>query len=366
MNGARELLIQMNNLKNIDDIYTFYYDETNNVRKLYLNETENGLNVSDYQNFVLAGIFHQGKKKEIDFSPLIKSLNLQKTVKEIKFKNLATGDFLTVLESSKLRLVFEWLLNNDIFIHYCNLDIFYWSITDIVDSILAQQDFNDSFIPYHREIKNDLYNVIKRDSNLCMKMLYGYEYPNVYNAEIGDFIQDILNLITKNEHKINVNLTPLKNFIARTNVSDSLSFIMDNDSNILIDSLLPFYLQKINLFKNSEHFFDDEKTIVKELSKFSLRSDVSNFGGYHFINSKIERAIQISDVVCGFLGKYFTYINKTEIEKIIQNKSELNSTQCENLSLFRELINKSDKLSNAALHMVVCDDDLQKNIIFLC
>lgn len=53
----RQMLIQHNHLHNTDGVYTFYYDESNNIRRLYL--TESGLNVQP-GNFVLAGIAREG------------------------------------------------------------------------------------------------------------------------------------------------------------------------------------------------------------------------------------------------------------------------------------------------------------------
>lgn len=42
VNESRYILIQNHGLQNTDDVYTFYYDETNNIRKLYLKDS--GLN----------------------------------------------------------------------------------------------------------------------------------------------------------------------------------------------------------------------------------------------------------------------------------------------------------------------------------
>lgn len=65
-----------------DEKYIFYYDETNNIRKLHL--TEDGSN-AEFKNFVLGGIVHHADKSLGDTDSLIKSLVLQKSAKEIKF-----------------------------------------------------------------------------------------------------------------------------------------------------------------------------------------------------------------------------------------------------------------------------------------
>ena len=49
-----------------NDVYTFYYDESNNVRKLYLSKQIDGYNVDHDEdkntgvNFILGGIAHKG------------------------------------------------------------------------------------------------------------------------------------------------------------------------------------------------------------------------------------------------------------------------------------------------------------------
>lgn len=45
VNELREPIILKYGLQNIDNIYTFYYDETNNMRALKV--TENGLNIGE-------------------------------------------------------------------------------------------------------------------------------------------------------------------------------------------------------------------------------------------------------------------------------------------------------------------------------
>jgi len=362
VNENREAQLQMNNLRNIDKIYTFYYDETNNIRKLHL--TESGLNTPDYKNFVLAGIVHRGKR-DIDFSALVNALHLQKTSTEIKLKHIGKGDFLELLNSKKLETVLQWLLDNDIFVHYCNLDVLYWSITDIVDSILAE-DGNSYYISRHREIKNDLYKIIKADSSLCVKMLHGYGYPNVDAGNIKAFVQDVLNLIATNIHILSHNQANfLNNFISIALSLESLPFITDENSNVLIDSFFPFYLNRICLFKNSTHILDREELIINMFQEHPLSDAGITFCNYQFVDSKTEVAVQVSDTIAGFLGKYFTFINKVSEMQLRKDKMQMTTIQCKNLSLFRELINKSDDICNAFMHTIASDDDQTKHNLFL-
>ena len=55
----RSAEIAMHGLRNVDEEYSFYYDETNNIRKLHIRD--GNLNVVDLKDFVLGGVAHKGK-----------------------------------------------------------------------------------------------------------------------------------------------------------------------------------------------------------------------------------------------------------------------------------------------------------------
>jgi hypothetical protein len=74
--------------------YTFYYDETNNIRKFYVKEQD--FNTSFDLTFVLGGLVHSNRTKP-EIETLFEGIRLQKSISEIKLKHLATGDFLECL-----------------------------------------------------------------------------------------------------------------------------------------------------------------------------------------------------------------------------------------------------------------------------
>ncbi len=71
---------------NFDSSFTFYYDETNNIRKFYVREID--FNSSFNSNFVLGGLVYEGTRPEI--KPLFDRLNLQKNITEVKLTNILT------------------------------------------------------------------------------------------------------------------------------------------------------------------------------------------------------------------------------------------------------------------------------------
>ncbi|MCF6255951.1 MAG: hypothetical protein L3J98_13895 [Gammaproteobacteria bacterium] len=119
-----------------DGIYTFYYDETNNIRKFYVREFD--FNSAFTENFVLGGLVHEGSAPDVQ--PLMDSFKLQRSVKEVKFKHIAKGDFLDCLKSQKLNLFLSFIKSSKLYIHYSIINILYWSIVDIVDSAVAHSE----------------------------------------------------------------------------------------------------------------------------------------------------------------------------------------------------------------------------------
>lgn len=362
VNLARKQLTMMQELHNIDDIYTFYYDETNNVRRLYL--TENGLN-AEAKNFVLGGIVYKGYEKSLDYIKLVDSLQLQKNITEVKLKHIAKGNVLELLNTSKLSNILQWLLNNDVSIHYHNLDILYWSTLDIIESIMAEMS-NSSYYPYHRYLKNCLYKIIRLETDNFMGILYGYDYPNLNQDRISGFITHLFDLTGKYRNILNrYEAELLISFINDAKPLLDLPFIRGEQTHTLIDHFYIFYTNRFCLFKNSFHILDNEEKIKSRLAQEPITESGNLFCNYKFVDSKANVAIQISDIIAGFLGKYFSYVSKTEMEQLIMSRSNLSTTQDINLCLFRDLINHSDNVSNAFLHSISCDDDQMKSNYFL-
>lgn len=76
--------------------YVFYYDESNNCRKFWVDDSKQQFNTDYTADFVLAGLV---KKEEdtvdVSLESFRKVLKLQANVEEIKFKKLySKGDFL--------------------------------------------------------------------------------------------------------------------------------------------------------------------------------------------------------------------------------------------------------------------------------
>jgi hypothetical protein len=118
------------------------------------------------------------------------------------------------------------------------------------------------------------------------------------------------------------------------------------------------------VFKNSFHIFDNETEVEKILSDYNLM-DGKREVSFRFSDSKKEVGIQLSDVIIGFIGKYFIFIEDNSMSELLKKKDNLNTTQMKNLNMLRRLIDASDEICNAFFHRVAPMDSDWKSNVFL-
>ncbi len=202
VHNPQKKVMCMNPFPQQNKSYQFYYDESNNVRKLYLSKQIDGYNIDhdpdkhNSVNFVLAGVAHTGSSSSADFDDLRQRIQLQANAKEFKLKHLAKGDFLTMLTSKKLTAFFEWLLYGDLYLHYFHLNMEYWGYVDIIDDcILFGRE--KGFIPemsdeqlygYMLANKDALHTYVKANKVPFIQFLKSYDFPYIEGRE-KDFIQ---------------------------------------------------------------------------------------------------------------------------------------------------------------------------------
>ncbi|WP_284893600.1 DUF3800 domain-containing protein [Cobetia sp. D5] len=366
INEIRDLVIAHEKFDHVDDNFTFYYDESNNIRKLHL--TTRGLNVNKAGNFVLAGIVHKGSYHSANFDTLIINLKLQKSTNEVKLKHIGRGSFVDILKSKTLSILLQWLIDNELYIHCFTLNVLYWSITDIVDSIIENLTEQERcfYITINQQIKNDLYKVILSNEELFLEKLREFDYPDIKPNKIKDFSIFLVAFVQNNSESLdrwrrnNINM-----FVEKALNSDELLFVMDEEKHILISDFFTFYLRNVFLFKNSNHIFDVEKEIESIFNQTELLDRGETIKNYSFVDSKESVEVQISDILAGLFAKYSAFLTDTKHEHLDVIRSNLDSQQRTNMQLLKILIDKSDEVSRGFFHRVVSEDEVQKNIRFM-
>lgn len=358
----REPIISAFGLTNTDAAYTFYYDETNNIRKLRL--TSDGFNVQRPECFVLGGIVHRGQRRPLDITDLSRLLKLQSNIKELKLKHLGKGDFLDFLGSSRVESFLQWLHTENLLVHYQVTDTLYWSVVDIVDAIIAGSEMKE-LIQYNWMLKDSLYGLLRDDPDGTAEFLGRYEYPNVGQERRKIFLEELMALA---EYRKNVldffAYQMLKGVLEVAIRLKSLPYLEDEPPNILIDGFGPFYLNRLCLFSRSFHILDHEHQIEHYLTDLQLTESGQPLQHFRFTDSVDEPGVQISDVITGLLGKLFNYVITTPMELMEADIRGLSEMQSRNLSNLSELLDRSTNESSAFAQYVLSSED-QKRAGFL-
>lgn len=342
-----------------DTPYTFYYDETNNIKTFYVRE--NDFNYSFTANFVLGGLAHEGNAPDVQ--PLIDSFKLQKTATEVKFKHIAFGDFLDCLKSQKFKLYLQFVKDSEIYVHYSSLNILYWSIVDIVDSaIMHSESAMKLGLPFANRLKNDLYKLARLEIDAVIQLFYRFGYPNVKSWELIDFIEGLTALfepyLTKTE--FHFGLESLRQILKEAKKKGSLAFIMDETDHILLSDLSQFYLKPIYTFRTSAHIFDNEDAIRTIMSGYRILENGIETKNYSFVDSQDSQLTQLSDIFIGFMGKFTQYRNTHPIQEIEADIKSLTPLQSDNLHLFIDVIKKSAQKNPAFLHAMDSHEEVMK------
>jgi len=360
VNDLREMSIIMYSLNKakMNQGYKFYYDETNNVKKLILKE--HTLNNQVNKHFVLGGIVMNNDTLQTDdsiFNELKSKCNLQDNINEIKSHHIYNGLFEDCLKSKKLTVILEWLLENQIPIHFTRVNLFYYGIVDIIDSICT----DDSFKKYDtRFLKNELYTLAKKDISGLINLMYRYNYPNIIDSDVSSFLTEILSFTILNDPN-SENLIEL--FTSALNLKE-LVFIQDNQDKILYEDLQQFYNYPIYMYINSEHIFDNESDVENRFKDIIFTNNGTELKNYKFVDSKSDIFIQISDVIVGLISKYAEFIDSRDsLDKWFDNLSndrKLGQIMKNNMILICKLLKFSEECNLAFMHNIICIDEYIK------
>ncbi|WP_155634847.1 hypothetical protein [Burkholderia cepacia] len=371
--------------------YTFYYDESNNHRKFYINENDGSYNVDNdprrkhaaATNFMLAGLAHRGDTCTANTSDLIKCLRLQKTAKELKFDQVASGNFDAVLKSAKINQILKWILDSDLYIHYFNLSMEYWAFVDIIDDCvhhclnsgrirLQSEQHWRHFLDFHKDV---LFRLLEVDKANFLETMRKFNYPKIHGNE-RDFLLALRNLAINRANLLSLNdaddsiaeeiksMTSLADLLSECMDIEGMDLTFNDEAGLLVDGLSVFYQNRGVMFKNSMHVFDDEFSVEDDLK--ILNSDTSRARiKYRFVNSVDSHLTQISDVVAGLFAKYFEFIERNTMKQILNMKSKFNRYQQETLRLMREIIDKSDNECKPFLYYVMTASAHHKHGTFM-
>lgn len=349
---VRKNEIELHQLKGMDNPYIFYYDESNNHRKINLNiNKENFLNILN-KNFALGGIVKKQKSSlKIEVDKLIQDLNFQPNQKEIKSKNFFNSknkDFLQCMNSERLELLLEWLDKNELYIHYIVENNLYWGIIDIIESLnININSIADVQYIYH--LKYILYIYVKKDISKLYDTLKKYKYPNIKEEDFGNFLNELLFWLYNIELLNLKHEKTIKELIELIKKEKELFYLTDNKNYEFVEGYENLYISRIYKFLNSKHIFDTEKRIIKKIGnpltnkkgEFEIECNKVLLKNYQFEDSKSNVFIQISDIIIGVIAKLYDYLDKKNVEQIEKDIKKLNNNEKNNIKKLLQIIDKS-------------------------
>ncbi|MGF7151882.1 hypothetical protein FHS96_005550 [Sphingomonas zeicaulis] len=354
----RAMAIAMGELTGLDEVRTFYHDETNNIRKLRIDER--GFNVDTLKTFVLGGVSHAGPPRPLDMARLRKALATPAAVAELKVDNIAKGDFTRLIASPRLAIVLDWVRDQGLVWHYSELDPLYWSIVDIIDSILPESGNPMLFMAASR-IKSDLHLILSQNIPAVVDLFYRHDYPGLapgthraFLNELRALVRDHLDILPHFEGMM------LKGIVEMGRSLEGLEFVEDNAPHLLIAEFSAFYTQRIALFRNAHHILDMEPVIRAQFERLPLSANGVPVTNYRFADSKTEAGIQIADIVTGLLGKMHSFVAEQPREAIIAFRDELPADALANLDRIRDALTLSDRANRAFIHHVASLHDIDK------
>lgn len=334
---------------------TFYFDESNNIRKGIIREV--GDNNPDLENlcFVLGGVILNGP---LNFDELLQDIGAKQVPKDAKFNFFAfkKSKFEDVISNSRLRKLFEYLLNNNILIHFFVLHYMHFALVDILDSLIQENDINQqAALSYYQHLQSDMTEVLYQDYDSLHDILFKYEFPNVDKKKANSFINKIIELYTSNldnfdkDNPNSFSKEVLRQIIKAKRDKKNMLFLEDNLSYIISEGVFQIYINRMIEVKDKK-VFDIEPTIIRNLEK--LDENYQSKLKTSFVDSAKNREIQISDVICGFVGKLYSFIGHNNEEKITEFIKSLdrNSESFMTLKAFISIMEKSDALSPYLFH----------------
>lgn len=329
---------ELNWIPNTDIPYTLYYDESNNIRRLAL--TESGLNHGALDCFVLGGIALRPGARLPEVVSLRKRARIQLSTKELKLKHFAEGDYAACLDSAKLEIFLTWVLDAPVHLHFSNFSVLNWAIVDLVDSILAADRYR-ALQEYHRDLKTELHALVRTDPLGYFRLLKTFDYPNIAPERHAEFLRAVRAFLFRKGFIFrNFHTMTLSDLLQEAAGNVTLAFLTDNKSDILVDRFDGVFLQRMATFRRAKHVFDEEDQVRRRLDERRVVFKGQAID-YCFENSEREPAIQISDVLCGLLGKHFSSMEKRSIEELEAWTSTLSDQQRCNRALLSQLIDNA-------------------------
>lgn len=335
--------------------WRFYYDETNNFRRLRVGKAvkesaDGSRNVSDSleKSFIIGGVAFATKEAEetirrnFDAQQFPTSLDRQSGKHETKCKQICIGhNVIQILNNTRVGRVSDFLRlldKDDVYVHVSTSNaFFYYIVSEIVQKLTWILGIDDKGIDYSSHFLEDvLYDIARDDKAWFMETLRCWGYPSMdYTPDIRKFCDaferhvrsagdsTLCGYSIKRDPTRWCELGRLLRHVAMKCIligegSDERLRIGSGDDYI-VDSLCDFYWAPCLMwYPFSHHVFDEEETVKEKLESLLPEGTITNG---EMRNSADDTMIQVSDIWVGLYAKYEELLDGYVTETILPNYS---------------------------------------------
>lgn len=319
--------------------HIIYCDESMNVRKALIRT-----NINDELKdlfFTLGGIVTPNNVNLND----IKVLFPEHKHGELKYDFISYGKPMPdCLSSDRLSRLLDFLISNDIKIHFNIKNYIYYGLADIIDSFQISYDKH-----VVDTLKSVFYDYLIKSFDETYQLLIDFEYPSVPHGKEKQFVGRLIEVLEKSlQQEINkssqeYSIASLLLKTLKNKFDYDLILVQDNEAFVLENSMIYDYIHTSSIFLFNGVIFDEEKKIESELAEIDPAFlETMNCS---FVNSKVNIGIQISDCIAGLISRLLSYVVQIykETGKDILTVLKDSPTAIENLKKFGALYSRSNE-----------------------
>lgn len=356
------------NKKEADRKLFFYYDETDNCRKMRINiNSETGFNNSISSIFILGGIVSDKIVSTEKANELFGQLKINGKPAEIKYKTIfgRRSDFKNIMKSENLHIILKWLKENDLYVHFTEYSVIDNICNQIMESLSCSKEIN--------QLEKDILKcLIIKESFGFAKLLDELEYPQIQNYGLFWIkLKKLFNIdeLTKKEHSINsvegltllIQQESLKSLqrkieLAYESKTRLASSYIPKEKGLILDNFGIVYQKPLIIFKNSMHYFDNETDIDKYLKDTPMFINGKFIKNYQFVNIKQpgelivneNKVVYICDWIVRILQNTIQFLRNTSENKLYEYIQEMSKIEKDNFVNLCSLLRESMELNKFA------------------
>lgn len=349
--------------------FYFYYDESDNIRKFTI---KNGNFNSDiFTQFTLGGILGENEISDTLLSDLFNKLKLQPTIIELKskyiFNNHSSQTILDKFKSKKLKIILEYLIENNYYLHYKVINVFYFGVVVEIVDFLLKSEYRRIPKKIIDMIKSLVYFVMIDEKEKWLKILIRYKFPNLSNIGMKKILEELEKTIINYKNSCSLKEIDYILIYIRMHLRfKKFDFTKNYNEDDIINNFSFVYQHNIFIYDNSYHLFDNEDIIQKifERSKFNESKLSLRF---NFEDSKKRKVLQVSDVCMATISLLYKFFSQNKIGSLEEYFNNLSKDDYiyKNLKLLSLLIRKTIDYDPCFITQMSNSIELEKYHYFL-